>query len=172
MALTEGNPFQKEVNNLPRKEILRRVHGMFKNWFSFGEKQDYASAVPSLLGLEPQNVLDFEPINRINSGSGGATITLTNSTEDDIIICTAFTASSDANFDVEFVNGSGTTLFGPVFGSANSTVQIDDPSTIVPNKKQEDLDITITTTGTHSLMIQGARLTLQSTSVVELETGS
>lgn len=172
MALQSGNPFQEPTNNLAETEIFRRIHGMFKNWFTFGTKQDYASAIPSLLELDPQNILDFVPIHRVDSGNGGNTVTLTNNNENDIIVSTSFTASANADFSVEFTNEDGDNLFGPVYGSANSTINIDSAGTIVPNLKNKDLEMVVSTSGDYSLMVRGARLTLQSTATPSIEAGS
>lgn len=176
MALKAGNPFKTTVPNINKRELVQKTEGLFRNWYTFGNKNDYMSAFPALNGVKPSTISKIDPIQVRDKGSGSTSydITLTNSNEDDIIIATGAIVSSDQNFDFEFTNEDSDHLYGPIFGQGNDKQEISGENVLVPNLKNKDLimNVTLGSSGRVFISLQGARVTLTSSASPSLNTGN
>ena len=176
MALQTGNPYRDaEVINISKRELNGRIQGMFRNWHTLGNKNDYMSAFPALLGVQPHQVNDITPIQFTDSANATTSYSnaLTVNDDSDIIVLSGVIVSSDQDFNFEFKNDDGDQLYPPVYGSANTKTELSGENILVPNEKGNDtiINVTLSNSGSVSVILQGAKARLNTTTDVKLNPG-
>jgi hypothetical protein len=176
MALETGNPYNESgIVNLSKRELNARIQGMFRNWYTLGNKNDYMSAFPSLAGVKPNQVNDVTPINFTDSQSGVTSYSSSLMADHDsaIVILTGAIVSADQDYSFSFEDGNSNVLYPPMYGSARTKTELSGENVIVPNKKGNNLVIqaTLEASGSISVAVQGAEVLLNDSSNVDLNTG-